>query len=57
MCFQVTPVFGVIAVLLVLFVLKEPVRGSSDGQRTSKGVKGEAGFKAYIGDIMYLAKK
>lgn len=28
---QVTPLLGAVAVLLILFVLKEPLRGASDG--------------------------
>lgn len=56
-CLQVTPGLGVIAALLILLVVKEPVRGSSDGQRQSKGVKGKSGLSAYYDDIKYLLKK
>ena len=48
---------GVIAVILVLFILREPKRGFTDGYRQSKGVKGKAGFSAYLDDIVYLVKK
>ena len=56
--FQVTPTLGVLAALLVLLVVREPVRGISDGQRTSRsGVRGKTGFSAYIDDICYLFGK
>lgn len=54
---QVTPGLGVVAVLLVLLVLREPQRGVSDGHRNSKGVKGKSGFSAYGKDIAYLIMK
>ena len=50
---QVTPGLGVVAVVLVFFVLVEPKRGHSDGQRTAGGVQGESGFKAYLRDVWY----
>ena len=46
-----------VAVLLVLFVLREPQRGVTDGHRNSRGVKGKSGITAYVNDIIYLAKK
>jgi hypothetical protein len=55
---QVTPGLGILAALLVLFVMKEPVRGLNDGQRQSKkAVRGKDGFRAYLSDIWYLMKK
>ena len=45
-----------IAALLVAFVVKEPVRGSTD-HRTAKGVKGKSGWKAYLHDLIYLLRK
>ena len=54
-----TPVFGLLAAVLVVVLLKEPVRGLSDGQRvsSSKGVRGKDGFMAYVRDIAYLTRK
>lgn len=53
-----TPGLGVVAALLVLLVLKEPLRGFTDGQRLSKkGVRGKDGIKAYLEDIVYIMRK
>ena len=52
-----SPALGILAVLLVLFTIKEPPRGQSEDPRNHSGVKGQSGFKGYIGDIMYLLKK
>ena len=52
-----TPALGVIAALLILLVVREPARGHTDGQRSSKGVKGKNGFKAYFMDVLYCVKK
>ena len=54
---QVTPSLGVIAALLILLVVREPPRGHTDGQRSSKGVKGKSGFVAYLMDVLYCLKK
>ena len=53
---QITPGLGLIAALLVAFVVKEPLRGSSD-HRTTKGVKGRGGLSAYLHDLCYLLSK
>ena len=52
-----TPALGVVAALLILIVVKEPPRGHTDGQRSSKGVRGKSGLKAYLMDILYCVKK
>lgn len=53
---RVTPLLGVVSVLLVLFFLKEPPRGHVDGQRSSKGVSGKKGFMAYVQDVLYCLR-
>lgn len=53
---RVTPSLGVIAALLILLVVREPPRGHTDGQRSSKGVKGKSGFVAYLMDVLYCLK-
>ena len=55
---QITPGLGVIAALLVFFVVKEPARGHGDGQRSrsSKGVRGKSGFMAYMHDVWYCLR-
>ena len=50
---KVTPGLGIVAVLLVLFVLKEPKRGHGDGQRSATGVHGKTGLVAYFQDVWY----
>ena len=52
-----TPSLGVIAALLILIVVREPPRGHTDGQRSSKGVRGKSGVKAYLMDVYYCLKK
>lgn len=53
-----TPGLGVVAALLVLFVMREPVRGLNDGHRQSKkAVRGKDGCGAYLDDIRYLMRK
>lgn len=53
-----TPGLGIVATLLVVFVMKEPVRGLNDGQRaTTKAVRGKDGFRAYLEDMKYLIRK
>ena len=56
---QITPGLGVIAALLVLFVVREPPRGHVDGQRSksSKGVRGKSGAVAYLQDVWYCLTK
>ena len=51
-CTQVTPVLGLLCVLLILCILKEPPRGQSEGVN----VKGASGFHAYYEDIKYCLK-
>ena len=48
---------GVIAALLILLLVREPPRGHTDGQRSSRGVRGKSGFKAYLMDVLYCIKK
>ena len=52
-----TPLLGVIAAFLILIVVREPGRGHTDGQRSSKGVRGKSGAKAYLMDVLYCVKK
>ena len=49
---QVTPLLGIICVLLILCILKEPPRGQSEGVN----VRGMSGFRAYYNDIKYCIK-
>ena len=52
-----TPALGVIAAFLILLVVREPPRGHTDGQRSTKGVRGKNGVKAYLMDVLYCIKK
>ena len=54
---QVTPTLGIVAFLLVLLVMREPPRGHTDGQMSTKGVRGKTGVKAYVDDVIYCIKK
>lgn len=40
-----------------MFFVREPARGHTDGQRSSKGVRGKSGVKAYFMDVLYCIKK
>jgi hypothetical protein len=53
----VTPSLGVVAAFLIVLFVREPARGHTDGQRSSKGVKGKSGVKAYFMDVLYCLKK
>ena len=55
--FQVTPALGVVAAVLIVLFVREPPRGHTDGQRSSKGVRGKSGFMAYLYDVLYCLKK
>ena len=52
-----TPALGVVAAVLILVFVREPPRGHTDGQRSSKGVRGKTGIKAYFMDVLYCVKK
>ena len=52
-----TPALGVVAAFLIFFIIREPPRGHTDGQRSSKGVRGKSGVKAYFMDVLYCVKK
>lgn len=52
-----SPGLGVLAVLLVVFTIKEPPRGQSEDPRNQSGVKGQSGIRGYIDDIFYLLRK
>ena len=46
---RVTPILGAIAVLLLIFVVREPPRGEAEGSTLSA--------TTYWDDVKYLAKK
>lgn len=50
---RVTPALGIVAALLILFVVREPPRGHTDGQRSPKGARGKSGIMAYLQDVWY----
>ena len=55
---QITPLPAVILAVVVLTLVKEPVRGSTDlGPSSRHGVQGQSGLKAYLNDILYCLKK
>eukprot|EP00731_Ephydatia_muelleri_P022504 Em0015g87a len=55
---RVTPVCGIISVLLVVIFVTEPARGDSEGHFKAKSVKGKSGIHAYVEDVGYcLANK
>lgn len=54
---QVTPGLGIVAIVLILFVLREPKRGHGDGQRSATGVHGKSGLAAYLEDVWYCLRK
>jgi hypothetical protein len=44
--------------IVVLVLVKEPVRGSNDiGFSSTKGVQGKSGVKAYFEDVLYCLRK
>lgn len=47
---RVTPILGVIAVLLIIFVVKDPVRGQSEGSSHMEAT-------AWTEDIVDIVKK
>ena len=48
---------GVVAAILIAVFVREPPRGHTDGQRSSRGVRGKSGFRAYLLDVLYCLKK
>ena len=46
---RVTPILGIIAILLMIFVVQEPKRGESEGSQLEP--------TSYWEDVKYLAKK
>ena len=46
---RVTPILGIIAILLMIFVVQEPKRGESEGSQLES--------TSYWEDVKYLAKK
>lgn len=55
---QLTPLPAVILAIVVLTLVKEPVRGSTDvGPSSVKGVQGKSGLKAYFEDLLYCLRK
>ena len=52
-----TPVCGIISVLLVVIFVTEPPRGDSEGHFRAKSVKGKTGVRAYLEDVSYCLTK
>jgi MFS family permease len=54
---RITPLPAVILAIVVLVLVKEPVRGSNDiGFSSTKGVQGKSGVKAYFEDVLYCLR-
>ena len=52
---QITPGLGLIAVILILLLVREPPRGQSEHKR-SEGVQGKTGVMGYLEDVLYLIR-
>ena len=53
---QVTPGLGLVAVVLIVLLVREPPRGHSEHHRSGKGVRAESGVKGYLQDVWYLIR-
>ena len=50
-----TPALGLLAVVLIVLLVREPPRGLSEHKKT-EGVQGQSGVKGYLKDVWYLIK-
>ena len=52
LCYQITPILGVLGLVLLVFLCPNPPRGAAETR--GEGVTGES---SYLEDVKYLLKK